>query len=85
MLLVAWFNWDKSKSSPKFSIQEATRDDYSQPGAMECEDPAMTKDCDFSINAKSTCETKDEVQCSGRVATTAKVVDGSGFKTVIGD
>ena len=75
MLHVVWFNWDKAKSSNKFCIEGASKQDYSAASIIE------SSDSDSSDSSIDYCEPYG-VQ---RPSTTARVVDGSGFKTVIGN
>ena len=71
--MLVWFNWDKAKSSNKFSIESAAKNECSAASILEASDSS-----DSSIDI-------DEQYGVKRLCTTARVVDGSGFKTVIGD
>jgi hypothetical protein len=70
MLPIVWFNWDKKNSSNKFNIVDAD----------DCSDSYLSED-----SSSEESEVKTGLYGHGRVATTAKVIDGSGFKTAIGD
>ena len=67
--LLVLFNWDKKNSSNKFSFMDSESELHEEP-PDESETPPSAK---------------IDVHANGRVATTAKVIDGSGFKSAIGD
>jgi len=82
MLLLVWFNWDMSKSSNKFSVQVIDDSEQSTNDTKVCEEADDTVLSETELTFPSA---KAEIHGNGRIATTARVLDGSGFKTVVGD
>jgi hypothetical protein len=76
MLHLAWFDWDMAKSSSKFAVQVNNDQPRTDEGVgSQIGEPEET----------TTFKARAEIRGNGRIALTARVVDGSGFKTLVSD